>query len=142
LPTERAMKEPAMHRLTAPALIALLMLAGASIAGAAPGSDTPAQPSAVDAAKADRDAYTAKAHESVRDWQKELHDFDVKAKADGKDADPQAKADLHVAWRKTQVAAGKLRIAGAKGWNAAKADFDTASRELGNAWRKIDPEHG
>jgi len=88
----------------------------------------------------DRDSYRKKAHDDVRDWQQKLHDFDAKAKAEGKHADRTAKADLNKAWDKTKIASRKLQTAGAEGWNAAKAEYETASRKLADTWHKIEAE--
>jgi len=92
-------------------------------------------------AMSDRDTYKQKAHDDMRDWQQELRDFDAKAKAEGKDADQTAKADLHKAWDKTEIASRKLQTASAEGWNAAKAEYQKASQDLADTWHKIQAEH-
>ena len=92
-------------------------------------------------ATSDRDSYRQKAHDDVRDWQQKLHDFDAKAKIEGREADRTAKADLHKAWDKTKVASRKLRTASAEGWTGAKAEYEKASQDLADTWHKIHAEH-
>jgi hypothetical protein len=104
----------------------------------------PAAPAVLTAASettTDRDTYSQKAHDDVREWQQKLHDFDVKAKAEGKDADQVAKADLNKAWDKTEIASRKLQTSGEEGWNAAKAEYEKASQDLADAWHKVQAEH-
>ena len=129
-------------------LLATLILVGpltlAVSTGAQPvlSSNPPVRLAAVRDASADRDSYTRKAHDEVEDWQKKLHEFNVKAEAEGKEADRTAKADLNEAWRKTEAASLKLRAAGAEGWDVAKADYEKASQDLADTWHKIHPDHG
>jgi Skp family chaperone for outer membrane proteins len=128
-------------------LLATLILVGpltlAVSAGAQPvfASNPPVRLAAVSDASADRDSYTRKAHDKIEDWQKKLHEFNVKAEAEGKEADQTAKADLNEAWRKTEAASRKLQVAGAEGWDVAKADYEKASQDLADTWHKIHPEH-
>jgi hypothetical protein len=96
---------------------------------------------AVSDAATDRVTYSQKAHDDMRDWQQKLSDFDVKAKAEGKDADQAAKADLNKAWDKTEIAARKLQTSGEEGWDAAKAEYEKASQDLANAWHRMQAEH-
>jgi Skp family chaperone for outer membrane proteins len=96
---------------------------------------------AVNDQTADRDTYTQKAHDEVQAWRQKLHDFNTKAKADGKDFDRTAKTDLNRAWHKTRIAARKLRTVGAEGWDVAKSDYEKASQDLTDAWHRIQPEH-
>lgn len=89
----------------------------------------------------DRNTYSHKAHDDVREWQQKLHDFDVKAKAEGKDADQAASADLNKAWDKTEIASRKLQGASEEGWKAVKAEYEKASQDLADAWHKVQAEH-
>jgi hypothetical protein len=130
-----------MKLLAALILVSPLTLAASAGAQPAPGSSTPGRVATVNNAAADRDSYTRKAHDEVDDWQKKLHEFKVKAQVEGKDADRVAKADLNVAWRKTEAASRKLQAAGAKGWDAAKADYEKASQDLADTWYRIHAEH-
>ena len=122
-------------------LIGPLTLAVSAGAEPAPGSSPPAHSTVVTNTTTDRDACSRKAHDDVRDWQQKLHEFNAKAEVDGKEADRTAKADLDVAWRKTEAASRKLRIAGARGWDVAKTDYEKASQDLADTWHRIHPEH-
>src|ERR1700733_1094251 len=109
-----------MKILATLALIAPLMQAVSAGAQPTPGSSNPPpRGAAASDTAADRDTYTRKAHDEVRDWQQKLHEFDVKTETAGKEADKAAKADLSEAWRKTEAASRKLRAAGAEGWDVA-----------------------
>lgn len=126
-------------------LCTLALLSVALPAGAYP--SLPPKPTvptglgAVSDSTADRGQYSQKAHDDVRDWQEKLHDFDAKTKAEGKDADKAAEADLHKAWDKTEIASRKLQNAGAAGWGEAKAEYEKASRDLADTWHRIQAEH-
>jgi hypothetical protein len=131
-----------MKMLVTLTLIGPLMLAISASAQPAPGSSSaPTRGAAASDTAADRDTYTRKAHDEVRDWQQKLHEFDVKAETAGKEADKTAKADLSEAWRKTEAASRKLRAAGAEGWDVAKADYEKASRDLADTWHRNHPKH-
>jgi hypothetical protein len=104
-------------------------------------SATPAGLIAASDATSDSDTYSQKAHDDVQDWQRKLHDFDAKAKAEGKDTDQTAKADLNKAWDKTRIASRKLQAASEEGWKVAKAEYEKASHDLTDAWHKIQAEH-
>jgi Skp family chaperone for outer membrane proteins len=130
-----------MKILAALTLIGPLMLAISASAQPALTSNPPVRLAAVSEASADRDSYTRKAHDEVEDWQKKLHEFNVKADAVGKEADRTAKADLDEAWRKTKTASRQLQIASAKGWDVAKADYEKASRDLADTWHRNHPDH-
>jgi hypothetical protein len=136
------MKGFVMKLLATLILIGPLTLAASAGAQPAPGPSSPAHGSAVSDTAADRDSYTRKAHDEVRDWQQKLHEFNVKAEAEGKEADRTAKADLNEAWRKTKTASRQLQIASAKGWDVAKADYEKASRDMAETWHKNHPDHG
>jgi hypothetical protein len=131
-----------MKLLAALILIGPLTLAASAGAQPAPGSNTAARVATVSDATADRDTYTKRAHDDVEDWRKKLHEFNVKAEAEGKEADRTAKADLNEAWQKTETASHKLQAAGTEGWEVAKADYEKASRDLAETWHKIHPDHG
>ena len=123
----------------------ILLLACPLPAGAQPVFHVDAKASAhliaVDDRTADKDTYAQKAHDEVQEWRQKLHDFDAKAKADGRELDRTAKTDLDRAWHKTRIAARKLRTVGAEGWDAAKSDYSKASQDLADAWHRIQPEH-
>jgi hypothetical protein len=104
-------------------------------------SALPMRLTAASDAVSDRDTYKQKAHDDVRDWQQKLHDFNTKAKTEGKDADRAAKADLNKAWDKTKIASRKLQTSSEEGWNAAKAEYEKASQDLTDSWHKIQAEH-
>ena len=89
----------------------------------------------------DRDTYSQKAHDDVHEWQQKLRDFNVKAKAEGKEADQAAKADLNKAMDKTEIASRKLQVSSEEGWKVAKAEFEKASQGLADAWHRIQAEH-
>jgi len=129
-----------MKRLAALILVGPLTLTVPAGAQPAPASNAPVR--SVSQASTDRDSYTRKAHDEVKDWREKLHEFNVKAEAEGKEADRTAKADLNEAWRKTEAASFKLRAAGAEGWDVAKADYEKASRDLAESWHKNHPSHG
>ena len=88
---------------------------------------------------ADRDSYKQKAEADMREWRRKLHDFGAKAEATGKQAGDTAKSDLDQAWASADDAAAKLKAAGDKDWESAKARFETATHELAEAWRRINP---
>ena len=89
----------------------------------------------------DRNTYRQNAHDDVQDWQRKLRDFDAKAKAEGEDTDHAAEADLNKAWDRTQIASRKLQAASEEGWKVAKSEYEKASRDLADAWHKIQAEH-
>ena len=130
-----------MKMLAALTLIGPFILTVPAGAQSAPGSSTPARGAAVSDASAERDTYIRKAHDDVRDWRQKLHEFDVKAKTEGKEADKTAKADLNEVWLKTEAASRKLRAAGAEGWDVAKADYEKASQDLADTWHRNHPDH-
>ena len=123
-----------MRALSTMIVVGPLMLLGAlapsTQAATASQSTTPIQMAAVNDSATDRDSYSQKAREDMRDWQQKLRDFSEKAEAKGKEADRAAKSDLNEAWRKTEEASRKLQTASAEGWERAKSDYEKASRDL------------
>ena len=90
---------------------------------------------------ADRNTYNQRAHDDVHEWEQKLRDFNVTVKAEGKDADQAAKADLKKAWDKTEIASRKLQTSGEESWDAAKAEYEKASQDLADTWHRIQAEH-
>jgi hypothetical protein len=131
--------------IRAMAATAALLLANMLPAAAQPAlhfrADASARFIAVNDQTADRDTYAQKAHDEVQDWRLKLHDFNAKAEVDGKALDRTAKADLNRAWHQTRIASRKLRTVGAEGWDVAKSDYEKASRDLADAWHRIQPAH-
>ena len=128
-----------MRLLTASIVIGPLMLIGAlpAAAGQLNSSDTHIQLAADSHSTADRDTYTQRTRDDMRQWQQKLHDFSENAKAKGQQTGNAADNDLNAAWTKTQAEADKLQAASAEGWASAKASYEKASRELADAWDKV-----
>jgi Skp family chaperone for outer membrane proteins len=134
-----------MKILTTAIVFGPLMLIGASVAAAgqssvAFGAGAPVQLAAGGSSAADRDTYSQKAQDEVREWQRKLHDLGDKAEAKGKEADNAAESDLDGAWTRTQAESRKLQAAGAEDWENTKASFEKASHDLAEAWHKIHPD--
>ena len=125
-----------MKRFITTLIVAPLLLAGAlSTAGAQPvSSTTQTQPAT------ERDSYTLKAQNDMQEWGQKLHRFGEKAKAKGQQAGDATADGLNAAWAKTQAEADKLRVAGADGWDSAKASYEKASHDLADTWNRIRPE--
>lgn len=134
-----------MRILTAASVIGSLMLIGAVPFAAgqsvlAPGSGAPFRLAAGGDSTADQDTYVREAQDKMKEWQHKLHDLRETAEAKGKGAGDAAGSDLNTAWAQCQAASRKLQTAGAEGWESAKADFETASHSLAEAWYKVHPE--
>ncbi len=121
------------------ALIAALPVAAAQPT-VAPAAGTSVRMAAAGDATADRDSYTQKAQDEMQEWRQKLRDFGAKADAKGNEAGDAAKNDLHAAWARAEAASRQLQTASAEGWDSARASFDTASRELADAWHKVHSE--
>jgi hypothetical protein len=76
----------------------------------------------------------------MQEWQRKLHDFSEKARANGQEASDAAGKDLNKAWSKVEAASRDLQTAGADGWDSAKAAFEKASHELADTWDKVRPQ--
>jgi hypothetical protein len=72
----------------------------------------------------------------MQEWQRKLHDFSEKAKANGQKAGKAAENGLTAAWAKTEAEARRLQSASADGWESAKSSYEKASHELADAWDK------
>jgi hypothetical protein len=118
----------------------LMLLAALPAAGQSKSTDTPAQVTVDGNSTAEKDTYTQKVRDELRDWQQKLDAFGEKAKANGQRVDDAAEHDLREAWIKTQAEGAKLQTAAAEGWADAKASFEKADRELADAWDKVRPQ--
>jgi hypothetical protein len=87
----------------------------------------------------DRETYAQMARDQVQAWDRKLHNLSESAVAEAKVAGDAAKNDLDAGWSKTEAASRQLEAASAEDWESAKASFETASRELADAWHKIHP---
>ena len=131
-----------MRMTAASIVIASLMLIGALPAAAgqsdpAPVASTPAGLAAAGDTTTDRASYTQKAREDMQEWQRKLHDFSVRAEANGKEAGSAADTDLTKAWTRTEAASRRLQTVGAEGWDRARTSFEQASRDLAAAWGRV-----
>jgi hypothetical protein len=137
----RDIKELAVRILTASIVIGPLLLIGASPAAVAQSvsSHPPVQMATGSAPTADRDTYTQKARDEVREWQRKLDDFSEQAKARGQKEGSAAEVELNAAWTKTEAEGQKLQTATAEEWASAKVSFEQASHELADAWDKVRP---
>ena len=134
-----------MRMRIASIVIGSLVLIGALPAAAgqstfSPGAGAPIRLAASGDSTVDRDTYLQKARNEMREWRRKLHDFSIKAEANGKEAGKTAKTDLNKAWVKTEAASRKLQTAGDEGWDHAKTSFEEASRELADTWHRIRPQ--
>jgi hypothetical protein len=134
-----------MRFLTASIVFGPLLLLGALSANAAQStrtleSDAPVRLAAAGDSTADRDTYTQRTRDEMREWQRKLRDFSEKAEAKGKEAGNEAKYALNKAWTKTQAASRDLQAASAEGWESAKISFEKASHELAETWHRIRPD--
>jgi len=134
-----------MRIVTASILIGSLTLLGtlpvaAGQSAFAPSPHTFLRLAAADASTGDRDTYTRKAHDDVREWQKKLQDFGKKTEAAGKETGKAAESDLNLAWTKTEAASRRLETAGADGWDSAKMAFEKASNDLADTWHRNVPD--
>lgn len=134
-----------MKLLAASIVIGPLMLIGALPAGA--GQSTPAlgsraavQIAAADESTADRESYTRKAQDELREWQHKLREFGDQAAASGKAAGNAANDDLNQARTKAEAATDRLQTVGAEGWASAKASFEQASHDLSDTWHRVHPD--
>ena len=73
----------------------------------------------------------------MQEWQRKLHDFSVRAEANGKEAGNAADTDLQKAWTRTEAASRRLQTVGAEGWDRARTSFEQASRDLAAAWDRV-----
>ena len=123
-----------MRLLAASIVIGPLMLIGALPAAAdqSSPSGTHIQLAAASNSAAERDTYTQRTRDDMRQWQQKLHDFGENAKATGQQAGNAAGNELNAAWTKTQAEAGKLQAASADGWESAKA---SPTRRRPASWR-------
>ncbi len=131
-----------MKLFTAPLLIGLLALTGASpaVAQSKPadkstsiGLSTTRDPAA------DRSSYTQQAQDEVRLWEKRLHDFDAKAQIKATAAEANASKELNDAWTETKNASNQLETAAEADWDGAKASFKKANDKLVVAWHNANP---
>jgi hypothetical protein len=137
--------EVAMRIPTVSIVIASFMLIGALPVAAAQstlvlGSSAPIRLAANRDSTRDRDTYTQKARDEMREWQRKLINFTEKTEAKGKAASSAAENDLHKAWIKADSASRELQTVSAEGWKSAKTTFETASRKLTHAWDKVRPQ--
>jgi hypothetical protein len=134
-----------MKLLVASIVIGPLMLIGvlpASAGQSSPAFGSPAgvQVAAADDSAADRDSYTRKAQDELREWQHKLREFGDQAAASGKAAGNAANDDLNQARTKAEAASDRLQTVGAEGWASAKASFEKASHELSDTWHRVHPD--
>jgi len=130
-----------MRLIATSIVIGSLMLVSA-LPAAGQSSTTPAASAPVRSAvggdtTTGRATYTQKARDDMQEWQRKLHDFRVKAEANGKEAGNAADTDLHKAWIKAEAASRELQTVGTEGWESAKTSFERASHELAEAWHKV-----
>jgi hypothetical protein len=85
-------------------------------------------------ATADRNTYTQQARDDAQAWQQKLQSFNEAAEARGRKDLTTAENDLNEAWIKSETERHELETASAAGWESAKASYQTASRELADAW--------
>ncbi len=140
-----------MRFLIAAIVIGPLMLTGArsnaagAAAAAAPSAaaDTQVQPAAGSARTAEWNSYVEKVRSNMAGWQRKLQDYGRTAAAKGKEAGSASADNLNKAWTRAKAASHKVQSAGAEGWESAKASFEKASRDLKDAWDKVQsPSHG
>jgi hypothetical protein len=133
-----------MRLLTAAIVIGPLMLSGALLAADQPppvlASGALVRLVAAGQSTADRDAYTQRARDEIRAWQRKLYDYSETADAKAKAAGNATENDLNKAWIKAAAASRRLQVMGADGWERTKISFEAASHELAEAWRKLHPE--
>jgi len=134
-----------MRILTAAIVFAPLMLIGALPVAAAPptvtlGYGAPVRLAANDVSAADRDTYTQKAQDDMQEWQRKLHEYSAKAETKGSEVGKAAAQELNTAWAKAEAASRQLQIVSADGWDSARSSFEGASRELTEAWHKVQPD--
>lgn len=134
-----------MRSIIAAVVAGPLMLVGALPAAAGrstliSGSGAAVHMTAADDSTVDRDTYTQKARNEVRQWQQKLRDLGDQAEAKGKDTGNGAENDLNKAWAKTKAASRRLQTVGSGGWKNAQASYERASRDLAKTWRKVHPE--
>jgi hypothetical protein len=134
-----------MRISTVSIVIASFMLIGALPAAAGQpelvlGSTAPIRLAASSDSTGDRDTYTQKARDEMREWQRKLINFTEKTEAKGKEASSAAENDLHKAWTKADAASRELQTVSAEGWKGAKTSFENAVRELADAWDKVRPQ--
>jgi hypothetical protein len=134
--------EVVMRSFIAAVVVGPLMLVGALPAahGQAVSSNTQTQSAAGGDSSADRDTYNRNAQDKIQEWQRKLDDFAAKTANKGAQAGTATENGLNKAWTKTQTEAQKLQTVGAQGWDAAKASFEKASRDLSDAWDKVRPK--
>lgn len=134
--------EVPMRILFALIVIGPLTLYGAlpTAAGQSISSEMPIQLAAGGNSTADRDAYTQKALDAVREWKRKLQDFSEKAKAKGEEERKAVEKELDAAWTKADAEQRKLQSASAEGWERAKISFEEASHDLNEVWDKIRPD--
>lgn len=87
---------------------------------------------------ADRDTYTQRARNEMKEWQLKLHDFSGRTQAKATEAQAKATSDLNEAWTETKDASGRLEIASKADWESAKSSFQSATHKLAVAWHKVD----
>ena len=75
----------------------------------------------------DQTKYLQKAKDEMQEWSDKLKGMGTKAVAKEKQMSGAARNELDRAWSKTQAASGRLQTASAKGWEKAKASYESAS---------------
>jgi hypothetical protein len=87
----------------------------------------------------ERDTYTRKVRDEMREWRRKLRGLGESVKVKGQEAGTVTDRDLNAAWIKTNAEEHKLLIATAEDWDLAKVSFEKADRELAVAWDKARP---
>lgn len=95
---------------------------------------------AVSDTTADRDTYTQRARNEMKEWQRKLHDFSERTQAKAPGAQAKATSDLNEAWTETKDASGRLETASKADWESTKSSFQSATHKLAVAWHKVDSD--
>jgi len=132
-----------MRSFSAAIVIGPFMLLGAlpSAADQSRSFDSQIQVAASSDSTADRDTYIQSARDKTQEWQRTLHDFSEKAKANGQEAGAAVENGLTAAWVKTEAEARRLQSSSKEGWESAKISYEKASRELADAWDKYQHQY-
>lgn len=116
--------------------LALLVSAGCAPAAGAAGSAVAAERGATGQPTA-HDEYLNEAQNQVDAWRDRMRQWSDEAKAKGSKISSAAGRRLDRAWAGVEADWGKLKAAGPKGWDKARAAFEEASRRLQRSWHDL-----
>lgn len=130
-----------MKPMTVPILAGSLLLAAVPAFAASPAASSPyATTAAVDESGAT--AFMNNADWQYTNWSQKMADLNMGILNKSVTMSAKAKAELDKVWDKLKLSWAQLRTANNKDWDSARSAWESAAKEMQDAWQRLAPQQG